>query len=311
MTSTSSSSGTRPTISRIALRTIGPMVSSSFRVGRTRLIVRPCFSLRVTSRRRSANSAWWKLASPNQRSTRAGTARASSAARSAAARVSARDASCSKVVRPMASRVRTTTTDGRARSGDRLGQRAEEVALPAGVAGVRRRAHDHEVRFLGLAQDGVADVGRLAQEGLAAAVEVLLHEGRERPLRLGADRERDPGRDEVEDHDRRVVVAADGVGIADRELRMRPAADRHEDPLDLLRAALLDDRDVAGGVADHLVDGRRDDRGPVALPVGPGPAAPPEDDQVGLLLGRLPRRCPPRRAGRCARSGGSCVPSGA
>ena len=53
-----------------------------------------------------------------------------------------------------------------------------------------------------------------------------------------------------------------------------------------LRAALLDDRDVAGGVADHLVDGRRDDGGPVALPVGPGPAAPPEDDQVGLLLGR-------------------------
>ncbi len=57
----------------------------------------PCFSLSWTSRRRSPNSAWWKFDSPNQRSTRAGTARASSAARSAAARVSARDARASKV----------------------------------------------------------------------------------------------------------------------------------------------------------------------------------------------------------------------
>ena len=87
----------------------------------------------------------------------------------------------------MASRVRTTMTDRSRAQGDRLGQRPEEMALPAGAAGVRRRAHDHEVRLLGLAQDGVADVRRLAQEGLAAAVEVLLHEGRERSLGLGAD----------------------------------------------------------------------------------------------------------------------------
>ena len=103
-TRTSSSSGTRPTISRIARRTIGPIVSSSLSVGSTRLTVRPCFSLSWTSRRRSANSAWWKFDSPNQRSTRAGTARDSSAARSAAASGSARAASCSNVWRADRSR---------------------------------------------------------------------------------------------------------------------------------------------------------------------------------------------------------------
>ena len=40
--------------------------------------------LELDRRRKSPNSAWWKFDSPNQRSTRAGTARASSAARSAA-----------------------------------------------------------------------------------------------------------------------------------------------------------------------------------------------------------------------------------
>ena len=47
MTRTSSRSGTRPTISRIARRTIGPIVSSSLSVGRTRLTVSFCFSLSV------------------------------------------------------------------------------------------------------------------------------------------------------------------------------------------------------------------------------------------------------------------------
>ena len=95
-----------------------------------------------------------------------------------------------------------------------------------------------------------------------------------------------PGRDEVEDDDRRVVVAGDRVGVAQGELGVRAAADRDEDPPDLLRAALLDDRDVARRVADDLVDGRREDRR-AALPSRAGRrlAAPAEDDQVGLLLG--------------------------
>ena len=88
--------------------------------------------------------------------------------------------------------------------------------------------------LLGLAQDRVADVGRLAQDGLALAGDVLLDERGERPFRLGPDREGDAGRDEVEDDDRRVVVAGDRVGEAQRELGVRAAADRDEDAPDRL-----------------------------------------------------------------------------
>ena len=57
--------------------------------------------------------------------------------------------------------------------------------------------------------------------------------------------ERDPRRHEVEDDDRRVVVARDRIGVAQRQLGVGTAADGDEDPADLHRAALLDDRDVA------------------------------------------------------------------
>ena len=63
---------------------------------------------------------------------------------------------------------------------------------------------------------------------------MLLDERRERALGLGPDGEGDPRRDEVEDDDRRVVVAGDRVGEAERELGVRAAADRDEDPPDLL-----------------------------------------------------------------------------
>ena len=52
-----------------------------------------------------------------------------------------------------------------------------------------------------------------------------------------------------------------------------------------LRAALLDDRDVGGRVADDLVDRRREDRRARAVAAGRRLAAPAEDDQVRLLLG--------------------------
>ena len=70
---------------------------------------------------------------------------------------------------------------------------------------------------------------------LAAAADVLLDERRQGALGLGPDGERDARRDEVEDDDRRVVVAGDRVGVAQRELGVRPAADRHEDAPDLDR----------------------------------------------------------------------------
>ena len=54
----------------------------------------------------------------------------------------------------------------------------------------------------------------------------------------------------------RAVVGRDRVGEADRQLGVRSAADRDQDALDVPRAALLDDRDVAGRLADDLVDRR-------------------------------------------------------
>ena len=97
--------------------------------------------------------------------------------------------------------------------------------------------------------------------------------------------------------DGRAVVPGQRVGEAQGELGVRAAADRDEDPPDLGRAALLDDRDVARRLADDLVDRGRDDRaGSAERPVaGPSVASPltwivcrppqPKMMQVGLLLG--------------------------
>ena len=175
--------------------------------------------------------------------------------------------------------------DGRLRARrDRFGERAEQIRLAVGSEGLRRGAHHHEVRLLGFAQDRRPDVRRLAQERLAVAVQVLLHEGGQRVLRLGSHGGGDPRRDEVEDRHRRPVRAGDRVGETDRELGVRSAADRHEDPPDRRGAALLDDRDVARGIADDFVDRRREHRRPVAVAGVRRLAAPAEDHEVRLLL---------------------------
>ena len=170
--------------------------------------------------------------------------------------------------------------------GDRLRQGTEQVRLAIRAAGLRGGAHDDQVRALGLAQDRVADVRRLPQDGLAATADVLLDECGESAFGLGPDRKGDARRHEVEDDDRRVVMPRDRIGEAQGELGVRSAADRDEDAPDLLRAALLDDRDVARRFADDLVDRRREDRRAGAVATASGPAAPAEDDEVGLLLGR-------------------------
>ncbi len=170
--------------------------------------------------------------------------------------------------------------------GDRLRQCAEQVRLAIRPAGLGRGAHDDQVRALGLAQDGVPDVRRLAQDGLAATGDVLLDEGGEGAFGLGPDGKRDARRDQVEDDDRRVVMPGDRIGKAQGELRVWSAADRDEDAPDLLRAALLDDSDVARRFADDLVDRRREDGRARAVATAGCPAAPAEDDEVGLLLGR-------------------------
>ena len=285
MTRTSSRSGTRPIISRIARRTIGPIVSSSLSVGRTRLIVRSCFSLSVHEPAQvgELGVVEVRLAEP---ALDAGRDRARLLGRPVGGgqRLGPRGQLLER--RALDRLAGLDDDDRRAGAGrDRLGQRPEQVRLAVSSARLRGGAHDDEVGLLRLAQDRVADVGRLAQDRLAATADVLLDEGGQGALGLGADRQRDPGRDEVEDDDGRLVTAGDGVGEAQRELGVRAAADRDEDPPDLPGAALLDDGDVAGRVAHDLVDRRGEDHrsGAVARPAGA--AAPAEDDEVGLLLG--------------------------
>ncbi len=172
-------------------------------------------------------------------------------------------------------------------SRDRLRQRPEEVRVSAVGTGGRGCAHDHQVRLLCFAQDGVADVGSLAKHALATATEVLLDEGGEGTFRLCPDGHGDARWNEMEDHDCCLVIGRDGVGEAQREFGVRAATDRHQDALDVARAALLDDSDIRRRFADDLVDGRREDGRSAAATIGTGRrlAAPAEDDEVRLLLG--------------------------
>ena len=99
------------------------------------------------------------------------------------------------------------------------------------------------------------------------ATRVLLQEGREGVLRLGADAGRDAGRDHVKDRDPGVVVPGERVGELEGKLGVGSAADGHEDPLDIAEGALLDDRDVARRVANDGIDrGREDGAGPAPRP---------------------------------------------
>ena len=276
MTRTSSRSGTRPTISRIARRTIGPIVSSSLSVGSTRLTVRPCFSLSCVSRRRSANSWWWKFDSPNQRSTRAGTAR--EFLRGAVGGGERLGAGRQLLERLAPDRLaRLHDDDGRLRAGgDRLGHRAEQVGR-AVDRGRRGGAHDDDVRVVRLAQDRGADVRGLAHERVDLALDVLPDERRQRALGLGADGERDPGRDDVERGESCAVALGDRARDVERQLGVRAAADGHDDALEVADAALLHDGDVARRLAQDLVDRRRErarQAGAVRRPPGDLPPQP-------------------------------------
>ena len=196
--------------------------------------------------------------------------------------------------------------------GDRLRQRPEQVGVAVGAARLGRGAHDDEVRPLGLAQDRVADVGRLADDALdlGPGLDVRPEELGEGVLGLGPDGERDPGRDEVEDGDVGVVAPGDRVGVADRELGVGTAADRHDDPPDFLGAALLDDRDVGGRVADDLVDRRREDRG--TRPSRPAGDLPPQPKMIRSASCSADASTIPSAAWRPIRTiGWIAVPSGA
>ena len=201
---------------------------------------------------------------------------------------------------------------------DRLGEGAEQERARGRAVGDGRRTHDHEIGGLGLAQDRVANRRRLAQDAVGVPARMLLQERAESVLGLGADRARHARRDHVEDFDPGVVPARQGIGELQGQLRVRSAADRDEDPPDLVERALLDHRDVAGRVPHHGVDRGREDRAGAGAPAAGGATAPAEDDEVGVqlpgglddALRRPPRRCAPA-AGSGSPGGRSPGPSGA
>ncbi len=192
-------------------RTTRPMVRSSFSVGSPTLIVSPTRSLSSTRRRRSRNSAAWKVFSANQRSTTLGRLWTVSIARSAAGRLCSSARRSSNVCGASGWPVRTTMTVALARaatvSASRPNRRRPDPT-PEGWAdapdhdqlvvgrllqdrAAHRRRLDHEVANLDAAR-GALDEGR---QGRALAVDRL---ERHRPVgRRGARRarRRSPGPD--------------------------------------------------------------------------------------------------------------------
>ena len=206
------------------------------------------------------------------------------AARSTASSVSACSARCSNVVRVGCSRVLTTMTVGCA-SWAMVSGNCPEQRTVGGIVVVRcGGADDHQLGAFRLAHDGLGDVLALHDERPAALRGMAMDERGQGALGLGADRGIDVGRQHVQDVDRRVERARQGIGEVERQLGMWSAADRSEDAFDMTDAALLDDGDVARRVAHDLVDGRAEDRCPGTLSSARS-SAPAEEDELRLFLG--------------------------
>ena len=176
---------------------------------------------------------------------------------------------------------------------DRLRQLAEEVrAVRVRVAaGGRWRSagseHDEVGRF-SLAKDGAPDVGGLTQAGAhVVATPLAAHERAQRALRLGTDPEARSGRQHVQGGDLRLEGAAERVGVAQGELGIGAAPNRHEDAFHAGEAALLHHRDATRRLPRDRVDGlRHGARIPTVAASRVGPPTPSEDDEVGLLVAR-------------------------
>ena len=115
---------------------------------------------------------------------------------------------------------------------------------------------------LGLAQDGVADVRRLADDRLDVAVGVLADEVRQGAFRLGPDAVGDAGRDQVQGHDlaRRCGGPARRRSAAPARRAGRRGSGTRIAARSRVGPPCLIDGDVARRVADDLVDRRREDR---------------------------------------------------
>jgi hypothetical protein len=108
---------------------------------------------------------------------------------------------------------------------------------------------------------------------------VAPHERRQRPFGARPVVGRQVWRHDMEDRDLGRERAPQRPGEAERQLGMRTAPDGHEHAGHVADAPLLDHRDVARRVAHDLVDRGAEDRR------AGRPAAPAEDDQVGVFLG--------------------------
>jgi hypothetical protein len=125
---------------------------------------------------------------------------------------------------------------------------------------------------LGFAQDRRFDVVALDEQRLRRLPRVEANKAGQGALGLGADDRVEVGRDNVDDVDGGVEVATEGRRETQRQLGVRSAADRGEDPPDSLHAALLDHADVARTVAHDLVDGRRETASVVRRPPASRPS---------------------------------------
>ena len=131
----------------------------------------------------------------------------------------------------------------------------------------------------------------------------------ERVLGLGADRLGNALGYEVHYRDRRAVMEGQRIRDPQGELGMGTAADRDEDPADVARAALLDDRDVARRLAHGLVDRGRDHGPP---PSRCGPDLPPQPKIMRSASCSAAASTMPAAAWRPIRTNGwITVPSGA
>ncbi len=260
------------------------MVSASLRVGRTRLTVSPCLSLSDASRARSPNSEWWKFASANQRSTRAGTARDSSAARSAATSVSAFCASCSNVWRPMGSRVLTTITVGRARWAIASGSapNSDPPGSPGGAdAPITTRSawsasRRIAVRTLAVSRRSGSDLAVTNWRANAArACSAWARTASVTPAGTRCMTTTVASWRTASASASRSASSACGPPRTGTRIRRIWRAPR------CLTTAMSH-----GRLAHDLVDGRADDRAAAGITARAGLAAPAEDHQVGLLLRR-------------------------
>ena len=142
---------------------------------------------------------------------------------------------------------------------------------------------------LSLVEDGLGDIVTFDHVACRRVTRVTLHETTQRALGPRPDARIEAGWDDVDDVEVGLEERLERRRVAHRQLGVGAAPDRGYDALDGGDAALLDHRDVAGPLADDLVDGRAEDRQRSIVRCAPSHlpgSAPAEEDEVGFFLRR-------------------------